>query len=79
MKRGGTFPRWRWKRTCFNPDIHVLGTAQWGGTLLRVDHGEPWSASVGNAYTGPVSTRRFSSRCDAKRWCERMLATGGEA
>lgn len=75
MTRGGRFPRWRWQTTYICPEIHVLGDASDGASVFRAWQGGPWHAAVGNSYGGLLKRRRFHRRCDAKRWCERMMAT----
>jgi hypothetical protein len=71
MKR----PRWktryvRWATVIRAPDgLLFAEVTRWG------DESEPWVATVfGRRVT--LTTTRWR-RCDAKRWCERVLAEDG--
>lgn len=73
-RRGGTLPRWRWRpaaRCC--KWAWLLGTCERGATLWLSNLGMAWRATVGNVHGDQVE-RTFARRCDAKRWCERMMA-----
>ena len=78
MTRGGRYPRWRWDCSPFGrQNIHLihLWTGH-GSAFVRLvcPEPEPWLAETLCRDGGRIE--RFSRRCDAKRWCERMLAGG---
>lgn len=65
-RRGGRYPRWRWRRVRFaNCEAYIAGYA------VVAREPDRWRATC-------HETRRFARRCDAKRWCEWMLANGGK-
>lgn len=81
MTRGGTFQRWMWRRV----GRQRAGLYELSGHGAYVypcwgAHGQRWQAEVFDRRDRVPMGRieRFSRRCDAKRWCERMLADGAQ-
>jgi len=77
-RRGGRFPRWRWGRSRWQDPNHCQQcfAAQGSAWVLLApdDSPHPWLAEVMLGMRGHI--QMFARRCDAKRWCERMMAKG---